>query len=493
MMNFPQQIRNRSLGLASLAALLGGCAVGPNYQPPKVSVPATYSQALPVVTNHAPESLARWWRLFHDRQLDALIDEAVVSNLDLRLAQARLTEARAQQGVARSALFPSLEANGDYTRARLSKNTPTGFLARAAGQPLEQNLFDSGFDMNWELDIFGGNRRALQAAKADLGATEEAHRATRITVLADVGLNYLDLRGLQKQLTVARDNLQLQEQTLALTQDRFQAGLANDLDTARAEAQVAETRSQIPLLEQDIQRSIHRLSILLGKQPVELESQLVAPKAVPAAVPSIPPGLPSDLLRQRPDIRQAEREVAAATARVGVATADLFPRFFLTGAGGLQSLNASDFFDAGSRFWSIGPSIKWPVFTAGRIRQNIKVQNASEDQALIRYEQTVLTSLEEVENALLACGKEQEHQQSLIQSETANRRAVQLADQRYRSGLVDFLNVLETQRSLLSVQDALARSERTQGQNVIRLYKSLGGGWEGQTQLAHYEAQSTRN
>lgn len=477
-------MNNRASLVALLAALVGGCTVGPNYQPPKASVPPAYSQTVTAPTNAPAQTLAEWWRLFHDPQLDALIEEASRANLDMRLAQARVREARAQQGIARSALFPSLDANGEYTRGRLSAHTPNGFLARAAGEPLEQNLFDAGFDMNWELDIFGGNRRALQAARADLGATEESNRGTRITVLADVGLNYLDLRGLQKQLAVARDNLRLQEQTLALTRDQFRAGLASELDSSRAEAQAAETRSQIPLLEQAIQRSIYRLSVLLGKQPEQLESQLAVVAPIPPATPGIPIGLPSDLLRRRPDIRQAERELAAATARVGVATADLFPRFFLTGAAGLQSLNASDFFDAGSRFWSIGPSVKWPIFTAGRIRQNIKVQNAREDQALVRYEQSVLTSLEEVENALVSCDKEQEHHSALMQSEAANRRAVELADERYRSGLVDFLNVLETQRSLLSVQDELARSERTLGQNIVRLYKALGGGWGTETTLA---------
>jgi NodT family efflux transporter outer membrane factor (OMF) lipoprotein len=438
------------------------------------------------------ESLAQWWRLFNDTRLDSLIQEAALANHDVRLAQARVHEARAQRGVARSALLPSVNATGEYSRERVSQHSPNGFLARAAGQPLEQDVFEAGFDMNWELDIFGGNRRALEAAAADLGAAEESSRGVRITILADVGLNYLDLRGLQRQLAVATNNLRLQEQTLALTQDRHRAGLANELDTTRAEAQAAETRSQIPLLEQDILRSIHRLGILIGKAPAALEAELAAPAPIPPAAPGIPVGLPSDLLRHRPDVRQAEREVAAATARVGVATADLFPRFFLTSTAGLQSLNASDFFDAGSRFWSIGPSIRWPVFTAGRIRQNIKIQNAREEQALIRYEQTVLTSLEEVENALVACGKEQTHRQALMESEAANRRAVELADQRYRSGLVDFLNVLETQRSLLAVQDELARSERTLAQNLVRLYKALGGGWEGETQLAKLSPEPNR-
>jgi len=458
--------------------------VGPNHRRPQISVPAAYPQALTTPTNQTSQELSQWWRVFHDPQLDALIKQATTANFDLRLAQARVREARAQAGIARSALFPSANANGEYSRQRLSGHSPDGLLARGVGQSLEQNFFDAGFDANWELDIFGGNRRGLQAAKADLGATEESSRGVLITVISDVGLTYLDLRGLQKQLAVARDNLRLQEDTLTLTKDRVRAGLANELDTARAEAQAANTRSQIPLFEQDIQRSIHRLSILIGKEPAELESQLGSPAPIPPGTPGIPVGLPSDLLRRRPDIRQAEREVAAATARIGVATADLFPRFFLTGAAGLESLNASDYFSAGSRFWSLGPSMRWPIFSAGRIRQNIKAQNARQEQSLIRYEQTVLTSLEEVENALVACGKEEEHHQALVQSEVANRRAVELADERYRSGLVDFLNVLETQRSLLAVQDDLARSERTTDQNLVRLYKALGGGWEGETQLA---------
>jgi NodT family efflux transporter outer membrane factor (OMF) lipoprotein len=474
-----------------LVVVLGGCKVGPNYQQPQVAVPAAYHEGVTATTNQAPQDLAQWWRIFHDPQLDTLIEEATVANHDVRIAEARVREVRAQAGVTKSALFPSVNANGDYSRLRLSEHTPDAFVAQAAGQSLEQNFYHAGFDMSWELDIFGGNRRALEAANANVGASEEARRGVLISVIAEVGLNYLDLRGLQKQLAVARDNLSLQEQTLALTRDRVHAGLANDLDTARAEAQAEDTRSQIPLLEEDIQRSIHRLSVLIGKEPVELESQLVVAAPIPPGVPGIPVGLPSDLLRRRPDIRQAEREVAAATAQVGVATADLFPRFYLTGAAGLESINAGDFFTAGSRFWEIGPSMHWPVFSAGRIRQNIKVQDARQEQSLIHYEQTVLTSLEEVENALVACGKEQEHHQALAQSEVANRRAVELADQRYRSGLVDFLNVLDTQRSLLVVQDNLAQSDRTIGQNLVRLYKALGGGWEGEKELAQLQ-QTTR-
>lgn len=486
-----QRLLGVPLGLAVLL-VLSGCMVGPDYHRPETAVPSRYSTPLATPTNAPAASLSEWWRLFHDPELDRLIVQAAVENHDVRLAQARIREARAQAGVARSFLLPSVDANGTYARQRLSEHAPAGLLARGAGQSLEQNYFNAGFDMNWELDVFGGNRRALQAAQADLAATEEASRGVLITVLGEVGLNYLDLRGLQKQLAVAHDNLHLQEQTLALTRDQFRSGMASELDTARAEAQAANTRSQIPLLEQDIERTIHRLSILIGKEPAELESQLISAAAIPPAAPGIPVGLPSDLLRRRPDIRQAEEALAAATARVGVATADLFPRFYLTGTAGLESLNASDFFNAGSRFWSIGPSLRWPVFSAGRIRQNIKVQDARQEQALIQYEQTVLTSLEEVENALVACGKEEEHHQALVESEAANRRAVALADERYRSGLVDFLNVLEAQRSLLLVQDELARSDRTLDQNLVRLYKALGGGWHQEMQLSEVKPNPTR-
>jgi len=340
--------------------------------------------------------------------------------------------------------------------------------------------------MSWEIDAFGGTRRAVEAAQADLESSVESNRDVLVTVLAEVGLSYLDLRGAQKQMAVARDNLRAQEQTLVLTRDRFQAGLASELDTARAEAQVASTRAQIPPLEETQQRAIHRLGVLLGKPPGELEPQLVVAEPIPSATPRVPVGLPSDLLRQRPDIRRAERQLAAATARIGVATADLFPKFYLTAATGLQSVEASDFFDGGSRFWSLGPSVRWPTFNAGRIRQNIRAHDARQEQALLRYEQTVLISLEEVENALVAFGQEQGRHRALTESEQASRRAAALANDRYRGGLVDFLDVLEAERALLGAQDNVVQSERRLSQNLVRLYKALGGGWKAETQMAKH-------
>jgi NodT family efflux transporter outer membrane factor (OMF) lipoprotein len=400
-----------------------------------------YSHATVITSagSNAPlAQLAEWWTVFNDEQLNTLIRAAASSNLDIRVAHSRVREARALRGLARSALFPQINGGADYARTRQSEHAFTGRELDASGQSLENDFFQLGPDLSWEIDVFGGTRRAVEAAQAELEASIEFSRDVLVSVLAEVGLGYLDLRGAQKQLAVARENLRAQQQTLALTRDRFQAGLASELDTSRAAGQVATTRAQIPPLEETQQRAIHRLSVLLGRPPGELETELAVAAPIPAAPPRVPVGLPSDLLRQRPDIRRAERQLAAATARIGVATADLFPKFFLTAATGLQSIEANDFIDGGSRFWSLGLSVRWPIFTAGRIRQNIRAHDARQEQALLRYEQTVLTSLEEVENALVAFGQEQDRHRALTESEQASRRAAVLANDRYRGGLVDF-------------------------------------------------------
>lgn len=458
---------------------VAGCKVGPDHRTPQSTLPAGYAStdAGPTLSNTPPVDLSQWWSVFNDAQLSALMQTATASNLDVRIAAARVREARAQRGLSRSALWPQVNAGGSYSRSRLSENSLNGQQLQQAGKPLENDLFDAGLDMSWEIDVFGGARRAVEAAQAELESSVESGRDALVTVLAEIGFNYLDLRGAEKRLSVARDNLKAQEQTLALTRDRFQAGLASELDTARSQAQVAATRAQIPPLEETRQRSIHRLAVLLGKSPGDLKSVLSAAAAIPSGTPRVPVGLPSDLLRQRPDLRRAERQLASATARIGVAKGEWFPKFYLTGAAGLQSIDAGDFLDGGSRFWSIGPSLRWPIFNAGRIRQNEKVQTARQEQAMLQYEKAVLTALEEVENALVGFGREQEHLQALTESEQASRRAVTLATDRYRGGLVSFLDVLEAERTLLAAQDGVVQSERQLGQNLVRLYKALGGGW----------------
>ena len=298
------------------------------------------------------------------------------------------------------------------------------------------------------------------------------------TLLAEVARNYIELRGFQKQLDVARSNLAAQQDTLQLTRARYEGGLASELDVARAEAQVEVTRSQIPALETSYKEAVHRLSVLLDEPPGALSTELAARVPIPGAPLELPADLPSDVLRQRPDLRRAERQLAAATARVGVATADLYPKFYLVGAAGLESLSVSDFFTSGSKLWSVGPSITWPIFHGGQLVATIEVRDAQEQQALISYRQAILNALEEVENALVAYTRERNRYEALTEAVASNKRAVTLATQLYTSGLSDMLNVLDAQRNLFQTEREQAQSEAATAVNFVALYKALGGGAE---------------
>jgi NodT family efflux transporter outer membrane factor (OMF) lipoprotein len=286
------------------------------------------------------------------------------------------------------------------------------------------------------------------------------------------------LRSFQSQLGVARRNLAVQQDALGLTRARYAGGLASELDVARVEAQVAITQSQIPQLETSCKEAVHRLGVLLNETPGALSGELATPTPIPVAPSEIPADLPADVLRQRPDVRRAERQVAAATARVGVATADLYPRVFLLGGAGLDSLAASDFFSADSETWTIGPSISWPIFRAGQIVASIKVHDAQEQQALISYRQAILNALEEVENALVAYTRERSRGEDLAKAVASNKRALTLASQLYTSGLSDFLNVLDAQRSLFQTESEQAQSKAATAVDLVALHKALGGGWE---------------
>jgi len=476
----------KPLPISTVAAitLLAGCTVGPRYVAPTPSVPARYAAGIPELasTNRVESSSIReWWRVFNDSALDALVRDALQANFDLQIARQRVLESRALRAGQIASFFPNVNGSGRYTRNRSSENTPTGQQLRGAGGSLEQGMFDAGFDVSWELDLFGAVQHRVEAATAEQESQVEAVREIQTTVMAEVGRTYFELRGAQRRLDVIIANVRSQEETLRLIRDREQAGLASALDIARASAQVSNSRSQIPLLQSERQLAVHRLSVLTGRFPTELETQLANVAPIPSLPPRIPLGLPSDLLHQRPDLRRLERQLAAATARSGVATAELFPRFFLTGAAGVQSAQASDLIDAGSRFWSLGPGLQWPVFSAGRLRQNVKAADARTEQALLRYEQGIRLTLEEVENALVVFGREQDRRKELSDSEVASRRAAVLANERYRGGLVDFLDVLEAERTLLAAQDSLAVSDQMLGQQLVRLFKALGGGWEIET------------
>ncbi len=466
-------------GAALAFVLFQGCAVGPNFQPPKTTAPAQWSAPMSGGETNLEPSLASWWKSFNDPQLDSLVERAVRTNQDLRIAEARVREARAFYRIASSQLWPTVDAGGSYARENQSKNQPIlGSLPMPSGIPFENNVYQAGFDASWEIDVFGGNRRAVEAGKAEVAAAEFGRRNVLVTLLGEVARNYVELRGCQRRLEIANKNLKTQQEALALTEDRFKNGLTSDLDVQQAATLLANTRAVIPMLETGIQGYIHRLGVLLGQPPEALLAELSAPAPIPSAPPIVPAGLPSELLRRRPDIQQAERQLAASTARIGVATADLFPKFSLTGIAGYESTSASDWFSGGSKFWSLGPTVQWRIFDAGRIRANIRVQNARQEQALAAYEKTVLMSFEDVENSLVAYAKEQIRRRSLEDAVESSQDSLHLANQLYANGLASFINVLDAERSLYQAEDALVQSDKAVTQNLISLYKALGGGWE---------------
>ncbi len=457
----------------AFALFVAGCTVGPDYQRPKENVPSgwvgatTRPSTQPGTTTTAPAEIVEWWTTFHDSKLESLVLRALESNLDLQQAELRIRQARGARAVAAGGLWPNVDVSGSYRRSR------SGGAGSGA-----RDLYQAGFDASWELDVFGGVRRSVEAADADVAFAIEDRRDVLITLAAEVALNYMDLRGFQRQIAIAEKNLQTERRSLDLTRRRFGGGFVSGLDVANAEAEVATTESRVPLLEAGVRQVIYSLSVLLGREPAALLNELTVEAPIPTTPPGVPVGLPSDLLRRRPDIRRAEAQLHAATARIGVATADLFPRFSLTGSLGVSGNRPKDLGNFDNRFWSIGPSVSWPVFDAGKIKANIGVQNAIQEQAVLGYRATILVALQDVENALIAYAKEQQHQTSLAAAVAANRRALDLATQLYTQGQTDFTDVLLAQRSLLGSEDALVQSERTMATNLIAVYKALGGGWE---------------
>ena len=466
--------------LSVLCAVLVGCAVSPDYHPPAPDVPARWSEA-PQSSQAAGLADSPWWRTLGDPVLDSLVERALRANLDLQLAEARVREARARRGTAAASQWPSLDARASVARERDSQNAPNPVLVQPDGQVeppgQSENLFQAGFDARWELDLFGGRRRAIEAAQSDLEAVAYDRDAVLLTLLAEVSRNYIELRGAQEQARIARESLAAQQDMLTLVRARYAGGMGTDLDVARAEAQVQQTASQLPALDTSYKKAVHRLGILLGQPPGALAGELGADRPAPIISIQPPLGLPSDLLRQRPDIRSAERRLAAASARLGVATTDLYPKFSLLGAVGLASVAAGDFFNGASTLWSIGPAMTWPIFQGGRIVATIKVRDAQQQEALIEYRRAILSGIEDVENAVAAYQHEQAQRTMVIKAVASEQRAVGYARQRYRGGLTDFRDVLDAQRSLYFSQSELARHETAVSLDLVALYKALGGGW----------------
>jgi len=469
----------RASAVLALAVLASSCAIGPRYTPAAPAVPAAWHEATASAAAVDSSTLEQWWRTFRDPLLDDLVTRAIDGNLDLKIAAARVREARAARGIAASAALPQVSVGGQAARTERSNAVPP-FNAAGSGLPFgsrTQNVFEAGFDAGWELDVFGGVRSDVEAAVAQVQSAEEARRDVLVTLLADVARNYAELRGTQRQIEIVDATVRSQQDTLDLAKARFDAGLGTALDVERAEGFLDVTRSRRPELERVATRAMYRLDVLGGHEPGASTSALRTTKPLIPQPPSLPDTLPSELLSRRPDLRRAERDVAAAAARLRVARADLFPRFTIGGTFGRRSQELSDLGSTGSQFWFLVGGVRLPILSGGRIRANIRVQDARQEQTLRQYQKAVLTAVEEVENALSALTREQRRLDTLRAAVAANRRALDLATERYTGGLENFLSVLDAQRAVYGAEDELAQSETRAIVSLIAVYKALGGGW----------------
>ena len=499
----------------SLTGLVGGCAVGPDWTPTAAWSPTHWFSAAPRPSPSATESLPvaekidpNWWTLFHDAELTSLENRVGAANLNVRLSTIRLAESRSQRQITGADQFPTLQGDGSYTRERLSQkgaisliggssggSTSFGSMGSSAngetgrtgaipstvtgGKTIPPfNLWQYGFDASWELDLWGRVRREVESADASLEASADARRNSLLSVLAEVARDYLQLRGIQTQLAIANSNIDTARQSLQLTNDRYRGGLTTELDVANAAAQLATNQADVPQLEQQQDEQINSLSFLLGEAPQALRAELITPGAVPPVPPRVPVGLPSELARRRPDIRQAENQLHAATADIGVAVADFYPKITLDGSIGLQALKAKDLGNWGARQYGLGPTISIPIFEGGKLRATLELRKVEQQEAALNYQQTVLQAWHDVDNAMTAYGAEQRRRDALAVSVAQNERALALSRERYTQGVADFLNVLDAERALLQAQLQLATSTTTIGQDLVQLYKALGGGWE---------------
>ena len=480
---------------AAVAALLSACSVGPDFVKPKPASPAHWSAQAraspqPAITEQDVD-LRTWWKSFGDAQLGSLIERAVDSNLDLRAAVLRIDEARAQRAIAAAAFWPTLALDASYTRQRFSETTPTGSLFNSVGSahlpggasiniPNPYNQFQLSAGATWEIDLFGRIRRSVEAADASQQASEEDHRAVLVSVLADVAQSYVELRGAQARLRVAQENLATINELLDLTHQRLAAGLATHIDVSNATAQANLTRAELPAFTLQIAQSINQLSQLLGLEPEALRSELDGGRPVPSPPSEVSVGLPADLARRRPDIREAEANLHAATAQIGVAVADLFPRLSLAASGGFQSETTGKLLEWASRFGSVGPTLDVPLLDRGRWK-TVRLYDVRAQQAALAYRRTVLAALHEVDNALTAYGDDQQRRAWLDATVEQNRDALALSRQRYESGVISFIDVLDVERTLQQNELSLADSITSVTTDLVRVYRVLGGGWDENT------------
>lgn len=482
--------------LAALLALpLIGCAAGPDFQRPTSGVPATWSASATRSTRDQPsqvtsspaDNAAEWWAGFNDPELTSLIGRARAANLDARAAVLRIAEARAQRDVSTAAEWPSLSANASAQTNRLSESTPTGALFSKVGQssgpsgvsfPNPYAQYQLGAGASWEIDLFGRVRRSVEAAGADTQATVEDRRSVLVAVLGDVGRTYVDLRAAQAKRRIIQETIATQRDLQDLARQRRLADLSGDVDVVRAEGDTLTAQAQLPGLDRQITQDINRLSRLVAREPGALEAELRAAQPVPPVPPRAPIGLPADLARQRPDIREAEARLHAATARIGVAVADLYPKLTLNAQGGVQGERLASLTNWASRFVTAGPTLELPIFDAGRRRATIRLQDVRAQEAALGYRRTVLTALHEVDDAIAAYGADQGRRTALSDAVARDRDAVDLGRQRYASGVGSFIDVLSAQRTLEQTELSLADASAAVSADLVALYMALGGGWQ---------------
>lgn len=471
-------MKNR-IPIGIVAMLLTACAVGPDYRQPQVTVPAQWSETTPTSAAYRSD----WWQTFNDPLLNALIAEAATANPDIQQAAARIRDARAQQTMAIAAALPTINSKSNLSRRSNNSSSGAGNSSATGnagggfgiGNQII-NIFQAGFDAQWELDVFGGVRRGIEAAEATVDAQVEDRRDVLVTLQGEVARLYVQLRANQQLLAVARQQLLYQQQTLTLIQVRQQAGLAAELEVAQQQTLTTTTAARPPLYETVIRQTLHALSVLLGQQPDALTARLGEARPLPVADAAIA-NLPSELLRRRPDIRRSERQLAAATAQIGVATAELYPKFNLAAFLGIQNTRITDISPLG-KSWSAAASISMPIFNWGKLQANIRSKEAQQEELLLNYRSTVLAALRDVEDALVAYTQENLRRQALADAVSASALTVQLAGERYDKGLTAFTDVLSSQRSLLDAQSSLVESQAQTAEHLIALYKALGGGWE---------------
>ncbi|HEY1751533.1 MAG TPA: efflux transporter outer membrane subunit [Caulobacteraceae bacterium] len=507
----PLKGEGRCIALALASLTLAACTVGPNYHTPATPTPPAYQEAgaSPAVSAATPD-LGAWWSQFHDPTLDSLVARALAGNLDVATAASKIRQAREQIVIARAPLFPQVRGDASVNNTMLSKNAGFSQLAGAFGgggggasgggggsggsggggkgiglPGTDFTTYTVGFDASWELDLFGQTRRGVEAARGRAEAQVWSLRDTEVSVAAEVAVDYLTLRAAQAQIAVAQKEVARQQQLLALVGARRQAGFATRLETSQQRTQLAAALAQIPPLQAQARAQIHALGVLTGQPPEALSAELTPAAATPGPPPAVPVGLPSELLRRRPDIRQAERNLAAATADVGVAVGALYPQINLTGSVDLISESLRTLVSANSLQTSATAALVQTIFDAGRNRANIRATREARRQAWYAYQKTVLTALQDVEDALSRYGAEQRRNAQLHASADAAGHAFATAQARYQSGLSDFINVLNTEAAVFTAQQQLAQSDGQLDQDLVSLYKALGGGWTADDNPSH--------